>query len=174
MSIFQFYQLNCQGNSDILSIFICESINNFIKSSIFPFCLKHADMIPQHKNCIKSLKETYIPVSILPIYQNYLSEVCLSKCQVFLYVLRKGFSTEQCLSVSLGKWERSVDRSKVLGALLKDLSKVFDFLNHDFLIAKLDAYVTLCAIWHHLCSLKNVKNTHGEVFPLVKLQALWL
>ena len=28
-----------------------------------------------------------------------------------------------------------------------------------------------CAIWHHLCNLKNMKNTHGEVLLLVKLQA---
>ena len=29
----------------------------------------------------------------------------------------------------------------------------------------------LCAIWHHLYNLKNVKNTHGGVLILVKLQA---
>ena len=27
-------------------------------------------------------------------------------------------------------------------------------------------------IWYHLCKLKNVKNTHGEVLLLVKLQHL--
>ena len=30
---------------------------------------------------------------------------------------------------------------------------------------------TLCTIWYHLYNLKNVKNTHGERFFLVKLQA---
>ena len=54
-------------NSDIFSNFICESINNSIKSSIFPSCLKHADVTPLHKKCNKSLKENYRPVSILPI-----------------------------------------------------------------------------------------------------------
>ena len=54
-------------NSDIFSSFICESINNSIKSSIFPSCLKHADVTPLHKKCNKSLKENYRPVSILPI-----------------------------------------------------------------------------------------------------------
>ena len=29
----------------------------------------------------------------------------------------------------------------------------------------------LCAMWYHLCNLKNVKNTHGGVLLLVKLQA---
>ena len=28
-----------------------------------------------------------------------------------------------------------------------------------------------CAIWYKLYNLKNVKNTHGEVLLLVKLQA---
>ena len=54
-------------NLDIFSNFICESINNSIKSSIFPSCLKHADVTPLHKKCNKSLKENYRPVSILPI-----------------------------------------------------------------------------------------------------------
>ena len=32
-------------------------------------------------------------------------------------------------------------------------------------------YVMLYAIWYHLYNLKNVKNTHGGVLLLVKLQA---
>ena len=54
-------------NSDIFSNFICKTINNSIKSSIFSSCLKHADVTPLHKKCNKNLKENYRPVSILPI-----------------------------------------------------------------------------------------------------------
>ena len=32
-------------------------------------------------------------------------------------------------------------------------------------------YVMRCAIWYHLYNLKNMKNTHGGVLHLVKLQA---
>ena len=40
----------------------------------------------------------------------------------------------------LEKWKSAVDKEKLFGALLAELSKVFDFILHDFLLAKLHAY----------------------------------
>ena len=53
---------------------------------------------------------------------------------------QKDFSTRQCLLAMLEKWKRSVDNNKMFGALLTDLSKVFDCLDHELLMAKLNAY----------------------------------
>ena len=40
----------------------------------------------------------------------------------------------------LEKWKNAVDKGKVFGALLTDLSKAFDCLLHELIVAKLNAY----------------------------------
>ena len=53
---------------------------------------------------------------------------------------RKGYSTQQWLLALLEKWKRAVDSGQMFGGLLTDLSKAFDCLDHELLIAKLNAY----------------------------------
>ena len=53
---------------------------------------------------------------------------------------REGFSTQHCLLLMLEKWKRAVDNNKVFGGLLTNLSKAFDCISHNLLIAKLNAY----------------------------------
>ena len=52
---------------------------------------------------------------------------------------RKGFNAQQCLIGLIEKAKRIMDKGEHFSALLTDLSKVFDCLPHDLLIAKLDA-----------------------------------
>ena len=53
---------------------------------------------------------------------------------------RKGHNTQQCLLTMQEKWKRSVDSGKAFDALLTDLSKAFDCLEYELLIAKLNGY----------------------------------
>ena len=52
---------------------------------------------------------------------------------------RKSFSTQQCL-LTMKRGKKSFDNGKAFGALLTDLSKTFNCLDHELLIAKLNAY----------------------------------
>ena len=64
-------------------------------------------------------------------FDNFLSKQC---------GFREGFSTQQCLLVLLEKWDGAVDSDRMFGALLADLSKVFDSFADELLIAKLNTY----------------------------------
>ena len=54
--------------------------------------------------------------------------------------IKKGYSPQHCLLLIIDKWNKAVDNHKVFGAALTDLSKAFDCISHDLLIAKLNAY----------------------------------
>ena len=61
----------------------------------------------------------------------------LSKQQCEFY---QDFSTHHCLFATTEKCRKYLDKNGVSRELLTDLSKAFDCLLHDFLIAKLAAY----------------------------------
>ena len=53
---------------------------------------------------------------------------------------RKGFRTKQTLFSLIKRWKNNLDQNGYGGAVLMELSKAFDTINHDLLIAKLGAY----------------------------------
>ena len=71
---------------------------------------------------------------------NYFDKI-LSKSQCGF---RKGSSPQHSLLLMIDKWKKAVDSNKIFGAVLTDLLKAFDYICHDLLIAKLNAYICLC------------------------------
>ena len=85
---------------------------------------------------------------------------------------RKGFNAQHCLVVMIEKWRKSLDKGESFGALLTDLSKVFDCLPHDLLVAKLHAYgfdiQSIRLIHSYLTGRKQrVKIDHFYSLPLM-------
>ena len=80
----------------------------------------------------------------------------------------KSCSTNHVLIRLIENWKKSVDKKKFVGAVLMDLSKAFDSIPHDLLIAKMYAYgFSINAVTFFYSYLKrrkqNVKisNTHS-------------
>ena len=58
----------------------------------------------------------------------------------YLCGFREGYSTQHALLRLLETCKEFLDKEGYVGAVLMDLSKAFDCLDHDLLLAKLDAY----------------------------------
>ena len=58
----------------------------------------------------------------------------------YLSGYRQGVSSQQTLVSLTEKWKTILDKKEYAGAVLMDLSKAFDDINHDLLIAKMKVY----------------------------------
>ena len=58
----------------------------------------------------------------------------------FISVYREGYSTQHVLVRLTEEWQKNLDDDYIVGGVLMDLSKAFDCIPHDLLIAKLDSY----------------------------------
>ena len=92
-------------------------------------------------------KENYRPASVLPhvsknierVMYIQIENVMEDKLSKLLTGFRKNHSTQHCLVNMLKKWKNTLDKGGFVCAIFIDLSKAFDTMNHDLLIAKLGA-----------------------------------
>ena len=112
-------------------------LNVSINNGDFPSFLKLANVIPVFKKDCENVRENYRPISILKNISKVYYRILFKQIGAFMDSF---FSKQQCLLVLIEKWKSALDKGKSLGAFLTDLSKAFDCLPHELLIAKLHSY----------------------------------
>ena len=93
-------------------------------------------------------KKNYRPVSILPllskVYERVIYEQASNYFEPFfneiLCGFRKAYSTQHPSFELLTSWQTSLSRGGFVGSILMDLSKAYDCLKDDLLLAKLQLY----------------------------------
>ena len=127
---------------------LTNSINYSIQYSNCPQDLKLSEVIPVFKKLDPLQKENYRLVSLLPhvskiferIIHKQITNYMTDKLAHSITGFRKSHGTQNFLVAMLEQWKRALDKGEYISALFMDLSKVFDAINHDLLIAKLKAY----------------------------------
>ena len=161
-------------NAEYFAEIICSQFNESINSSKFPLSF---NITPVFKNESRNHKNNYRPVSILPVISKVFEKIMNKQLSIYSEEIpskfqcgfRKGFSTQHCLLLMLEKWKRAVDNNKVFGALVTDLSKVFDCISHDLLIAKLKAYglsLSALKLVHSYLQNRKQRRKIGSSFSL--------
>ena len=137
-----------KDNNDICSIVLSSDINRCIHNGNFPNNLKNADITPTFKKGDRLSKCNYRPVSILPTLSKVYEKILYRQIyeyfnrifSKYLCGFRKHHSTQHCLLFMLETLKKALDNGLCTGIVLTDLSKAFDSISHNLLIAKLNAY----------------------------------
>ena len=137
-----------KDTKEIVCPYLTDSINSTIYYCNFPDELKKVDVSPIFKELDPTLISNFRPISVLPstskIYERILKEQMShhfkDKLRDILCEFREGYSTQHALIRVIEKWRKCLDNSGIVGTILMDLSKAYDCLPHDLLIAKLAAY----------------------------------
>ena len=137
-----------KSTADLLVKPFTKMINKSIKECFFPTRAKIATVLPLFKSLERVLKKNYRPVSVLSTFSKVLERVIKSQMvpytdsflSKFVSAYRKNYSAQHVLMRLIEEWRHNLDCNLTVGAVLMDLSKAFDCIPHDLLIAKLDAY----------------------------------
>ena len=125
------------------------AINNSFKYNIFSSnakvaCVKPLDKKTEDKHCISNFRPVSILNTLSKIYKMFAKNLLVSNIEEFfspfLAAYRKSYSTQHLLIRMVEDWKENLDNNFIVGAVLTDLSKAFDCIPRDLLIAKFSAY----------------------------------
>ena len=135
-------------SADIIAGPLANIFNKGILQGTFPSSMKLAVVSPVYKKKDPFNKENYRPISVLTALSKVFEKAIELQLSPFLNInfsnflcaYRKHFSSQHALIRLIEEWKTSLEAKKHTAAVLMDLSKAFDSLPINLLIAKLAAY----------------------------------
>ena len=166
---------------------IAEPLTDPINSTMldhftFPSVEKEASVTPAFKKEDRQIKTNYRPVSVLNVFSKIFERFLLNQTlpfidnlmYSFLSAYRSRYSTQHVLLRLIEQRRACLYQNEVVGGILMDLSKAFDCLPRDLLIAKLEAYgvekSSLLILMSYLKDRKQAVKIKGirSLFQLIK------
>ena len=170
-------------SADFLTPLLTKAINTSIVQNVFPENAKNASVIPlDNGKPNKNEMSNFRPVSVLntfsKIYERVIKDQIVCGMEKyfspFFSAYRKNYSSQNILISLTEEWRKNLDNNFVVGAALTDLSKAFDCIPHDLIIAKLSAYnfsdEALSYIYSYLTNRRQyvrINNTHSQLKTII-------
>jgi potassium voltage-gated channel Eag-related subfamily H protein 8 len=120
-------------------------VNLSLSSATFPDSLKITRVAPIHKKNSALEKGNNRPVCVLSAISKIFETAIEKQLSLhfenlfnpFLAAFRSGYGCQSTLLRILEDWKKALDSDTYLAAILLDLSKAFEWLQHDILLLKL-------------------------------------
>ena len=173
-------------SGNVIKKTITKILNSEILKDTFPDLMKIGKISPSYKNPKDGSrldKTCYRPVSVLTIFSKIFERFILNSMLEYIdnvlfdriSAYRKGYSCQSVLLDLTEDWRHHLDNNEIVGAVLMDLSKAFDCLPHELLIAKLSAYgfekSTLRFFYSYLKGRKQCVNIKGKHSTFLEIKA---
>ena len=134
------------GNSLLTPLY--HIFNESLRQGVFPLEMKNALVVPLYKSGPPCYPNNYRPISLLITLSKILEKLMYKKVYDFLdwnkqifksqYGFQSKHSCEQAVTELIGNILKGFESNKHSIAIFLDLSKVFDMLNHNILLSKME------------------------------------
>jgi hypothetical protein len=121
-------------------------------TGIFPTRLKYSQIVPLFKKGNKQELTNYRPISLLISFSKIFEKVMYKRLYDHAthykilaneqYGFKNNHSTHKAIYHLTNNILKALDDNQLVGGIFCDLTKAFDCVNHDILLAKLDFYGT--------------------------------